>query len=569
MRRANRVLLACLAFAMVGLSALVADDAATNKSPAAKNPAEQATTPSSSAAPLTPDTASAAGVTSVPPASRMTTKDLAQWIDSQFEPLWSAEKKSQHPVVEDAVFLRRVSLDLLGAIPSIAAARDFLADPSEYKRDLYVDNILGLAGQKTRQTDRSAEHLARVWRRVLVPGNGPGAAMASRLDPWLKTQFSDNVHYDEMARALVLAKPAAPPVVAEGTPVGFVAPQGPIILYDAVGATPENLANSFTRTFLGVRIGCAQCHDHPFAQWKQDDFWGVAAFFAGSGRGPNGEWKDEKVTKIRNEANSTDYDARFLWGESPNFSQDKSPREVFAVWMTSPANPNFASTAVNRVWQYLCGRGLTQAVDDLDTATPEERKVLDELAELFERHDYDLRWLIGGICQSRTYQRACSTGQEEEFPGVRPVKTLLPEQVYDSLEQALALPVSRVDGGPRHNGQMNELIARLNEAIGNNPEEFRGGIPQTLLMMNGQMIAKATDLKESRTLRAVVEAPFMRNEQKLDALYLAAFTRKPTDEERAFLLQYVDSEADKQKQKAAYAEIFWGLLNSPEFVLSQ
>lgn len=554
MRRAHRVLSATVTFALWSLT-LVADDASVRKAPS------EPAAPAAAASPAT-----AASATAAP---RMSTKELAQWIDSQFEQVWSDEEKARHPVVEDAVFLRRVSLDLLGAIPSIASARDFLADPSEYKRDIYVDNILGLAGQKSRVTDRSAEHLARVWRRVLVPGNGPSAAMASRLDPWLKSQFANNVHYDDMARALVLAKPEAPPAQVAGAPVVFTPSVGPIVLYDAVGATPENLANSFTRTFLGVRIGCAQCHDHPFAQWKQGDFWGVAAFFAGTGRGPNGEWKDDNVTKIRNEANSTDYDARFLWGESPNFPADKTPRQVFADWLTSPNNPNFASTAVNRVWQYLCGRGMTNAVDDLDTATPEERKILDQLAEHFERHDYDIRWLIGGICQSRTYQRACSSSESDDVAGTRPVKTLLPEQVYDSLEQALALPVSRLDNGPRHNGQMNELIGRLNEAIGNNPEEFRGGIPQTLLLMNGQMIAKATDLQESRTLRAVVEAPFMRGDQKLDALFLAAFTRKPTDEERAFLMQYVESESDKQKQKTAYAEIFWGLLNSPEFVLSQ
>lgn len=498
----------------------------------------------------------------------MTPRDLANWIDGRFETGWSDKEKERRPVVDDATFLRRTSLDLLGSIPSVSTARDFLVDPSEYKRELLIDNILGLAGQKSRMTDRSAGHLARVWRRVLVPGNGPGAAMATRLDPWLKTQFANNVHYDELARSLVLASPTPSPAPPGGGNLPFFSYQGPIVLYEAVGATPENLANSFARTFLGVRIGCAQCHDHPFAQWKQDDFWGVAAFFAGCRRGPNGEWVEEKVTKIRNDANSTEYDARFLWGDVPNFPADKMPRQVFADWMTSPSNPNFASTAVNRVWQYLCGRGLTHAVDDLDTASPDERKILDELADLFEKHDYDLRWLMAGICQSRTYQRACSSA-EEELAGLRPVKTLLPEQVYDSLEQALALPVSKIDAGPRHNGQMNELIARLNEAIGSTPEDFRGGIPQTLLMMNGQIVAKATDLEESRTLRAVVEAPFLKNEEKLEALYLAAFTREPTSEEREFMMRYVNGQTDVKKQKEAFGEIFWGLLNSPEFVLSR
>ncbi len=500
---------------------------------------------------------------------RLTCQDLAHWIDAKFA---GAPASEARPVVDDATFLRRASLDLLGSIPSISTTRDFLADETDYKRALFVEGVLGVAGQKSRLTDRSAEHMARVWRRILVPGNGPSAMMATRLDPWLKTQFAANVSYDKLARTLVLARQEAQPADATAAPVGFVQVQGPLILYEAIGPTPENLANSFSQTFLGVRIGCAQCHDHPFAEWKQQDFWGMAAFFAGQTRGPMGEWTETKVTKIVNPANSTEYSARFLWGESPDFQGEKLPREVFADWLTAPANPNFSATAVNRVWQYLCGRGLTDAVEDLDTASPEERQILNELAELFEQQGYDVRWLMAGICESQTYQRACvSQGNDSEpLPaGARPVKTLLPEQVFDSLEQAMALPVSKVDDSPRYNGQMGELITRLNEAVGNTPEDFRGGIPQTLLLMNGQLVAKATDLKESRTLRAVVEAPFLDTEEKLDALYLAAFTRLPKAEEREFLLEHVRSQADAVAQKEAFGEIFWGLLNSPEFVLTR
>lgn len=499
---------------------------------------------------------------------RLSCKDLARWIDAKFG---GAPADAARPVVDDATFLRRASLDLLGSIPSISTTRDFLADETDYKRDLFVEGVLGVAGQKSRLTDRNAEHMARVWRRILVPGSGPSAMMATRLDPWLKTQFAANVSYDKLARTLVLARQETPSAEAT-TAVGFVPAQGPLLLYEAVGATPENLANSFSQTFLGVRIGCAQCHDHPFAEWKQQDFWGMAAFFAGHSRGPMGEWTESKITKIVNPANSTEYAARFLWGESPDFQGDKLPREVFADWLTSPANPNFSATAVNRIWQYLCGRGLTDAVEDLDTASPDERAILNELAELFEQQGYDVRWLMAGICESQTYQRACvsqSLDSEPLPPGARPVKTLLPEQVFDSLEQAMALPVSKVDDSPRYNGQMGELITRWNETVGSTPEDFRGGVPQTLLLMNGHLVAKATDLKESRTLRAVVEAPFLDTEEKLDTLYLAAFTRLPKAEEREFLLEHVRSQADVNAQKEAFGEIFWGLLNSPEFVLTR
>lgn len=510
-------------------------------------------------------------------ARRLTTRELANWIDHRFQQVWTEHQVAPSPVVDDATFLRRISLDLSGSIPSVSTTRDFIAEETNFKRDQLVIRVLYNSPDGSGVSHRSAEHLARVWRRVLVPGNGPGAGMAQQIDPWLKSQFEQNVSYDEIARKLVLARAEDSPPV-QVNQFGGTLPTGPQAYYQAVGATPENLANSFTRTFLGVRIGCAQCHNHPFASWKQADFWGIAAFFAGVRNQPRAPGQpmpapDPKLTKIRPEGSDVEYEARYLWtAAAPEFPDSKSPREVFADWMVSPQNPNFAATAVNRLWQYLCGRGITAAVDDLDDAGKEERIVLDELAQQFAAADFDFRWLITGICQSQVYQRATMASQADGSPappGARPLKTLLPEQVFNSLEQALALPVSKVDNGPRHNGQMVEIVARMNEALGTTPEEFRGGIPQTLLIMNGQLMAKATDLKESRTLRAVVDAPFLKSEQKLDALFLATFTRLPNETEREFLLQHVSAQPEIEKQKEAFGEVFWGLLNSPEFVLSR
>jgi hypothetical protein len=218
------------------------------------------------------------------------------------------------------------------------------------------------------------------------------------------------------------------------------------------------------------------------------------------------------------------------------------------------------------------GRGMTDSVDDLDQATEAERRILDELATKFVESGYDLRWLIAGICKSKVYQRECALPDEAENPtptGVRIVKTLSPEQLFDSLERALALPVSSADGAPRFNGLRTQLIARMNEAASNDPGDYRAGIPQALLLMNGQLTAEATDLDQSRTLRGVLEAPFLGTDEKLDTLYLAVFTRTPRSEERQFLLEHVQKQSDTDQQKQAYAEIFWGLLNSPEFVLER
>jgi hypothetical protein len=238
--------------------------------------------------------------------------------------------------------------------------------------------------------------------------------------------------------------------------------------------------------------------------------------------------------------------------------------------MTSSENPNFAATAVNRTWQYLCGRGLAGSVDDLDRVSAGERRVLDDLAKLFIESSYDLRWLTTGICESQTYQQAYrpEAAEEESFTH-RPLKTLMPEQVFDSLEQALGLPVAKADNGPRFNGERAQFVSRMNESATETPVDYKGGIPQALMLMNGRLTSEATNLDSSRTLRAVIEAPFLSTEQKIETLYLAALTRRPTEEEMVYLVNHVRQPSDEQERKQAYAQILWGLINSPEFVLSR
>jgi hypothetical protein len=337
-----------------------------------------------------------------------------------------------------------------------------------------------------------------------------------------------------------------------------------------VGQMPQELAAAYVRVFLGVRIHCAQCHDHPMSDWKQGDFWGMAALFGGA---PAPKDMPGSAPSIKPPDEDVEYVAKLLWTKEPlaNIPAGKSPREVLADWLVSPENPNFAATAVNRVWQYLCGRGLAGAVDELDRTTPEERKILDELAELFKASGHDLRWLMAGICKSKVYQQLVARDAPTDEPSFthRPLKTLQPEQVFDSLEQALSLPVAKADNGPRFNGERDQFVSRMNESASDLPADFKGGIPQALMLMNGKLTADATSLETSRTLRAVVEAPFFSAEQRIEVLYLATLTRKPRPEETHYLLEHIRQHKTEDDQKAAYAQIMWGLLNNPEFILSR
>jgi hypothetical protein len=497
----------------------------------------------------------------------LTTKELAQWIDDQFGGAWREAKVEPPPVVDDATFMKRVHLDLNGVIPTVSHARVFLDDKDEYKRDLLVDRLLSDARRPEKYAERTAAHWATLWRRMMVPGNSPEARQAVGLEAWLKEQFAANVPYDELARQVITAKTEAQAMLLPNARMA-VPNVGPAIFYQVIGGKPETAASSITRVFLGVRIGCAECHNHPFADWKQRDFWGMAAFFAGIRNGVAGD----ASAKIKPPNSEIEYTATFLGGGEAPLSAGQTPREVLADWLVSPHNNLFAATAVNRVWMYLVGRGLTDSVDDLDRAPPAERRILDGLARLFVDSGYDLRWLMGGICKSRVYQRECvqvDPTDAEPLPGLRVVKTLTPEQVFNSLEQALLLPVSRADGGARFNGLRDQLIARMDEAASTHPDEFRAGIPQALLLMNGRLTAEATNLDQSRTLRGVLDAPFLNTEQKLSTLYLATMSRFPRVDEQQFLLNHVRDQKAGDDQNRAFSEIFWGLLNSPEFVLER
>jgi hypothetical protein len=528
-----------------------------------------------------------------PAKPRMTSQELADWIDARFADEYARSGEKPAALVDDATFLRRLYLDLQGRIPTVAQLRDFLGDGDTLKRQNYVERLVNADQRPQRFAQRTADHLARVWRRMMVPASAPGARMAGQLEPWLALQFSQNIPYDQFARKLLMvsAAPRGLNPVPQPPPADADAAAG--VFQQAVGQMPENLASAYVRVFLGVRLNCAQCHDHPFTGWKLDDFWGIAAFFAADpGGAPPVQTADgdaaaqpaattqpvatsRPAPTIKSEANGDDvtYTAKLLWSKEPieSIPAGQSSRELLAEWITSPENPNFAATAVNRMWQYLCGRGLAGSVDDLDRVSEPERRVLDELADQFVDSGFDVRWLLTGICKSRTYQQTFSPAAADDAGGFthRPLKSLLPEQVFDSLEQALGLPVAKADNGPRFNGERDQFVARMNESAPETPSDYKAGIPQALMLMNGRLTADATSLDTSRTLRAVVEAPFLKLEEKIETLYLAALSRAPKSVELEYLLEHVREQPGEQEQKQAFSEILWGLLNSPEFVLSR
>ncbi|OYP29378.1 DUF1549 domain-containing protein [Rhodopirellula sp. MGV] len=414
---------------------------------------------------------------------------LSDWIDSRGENAWGTPPES----CDDLTFARRAYLDLVGRVPSVSEIRDY-RELGENRREQLVDELIfGEGPRRDAYIRLLASSLARQWRQVLLPPGTTTIGTPETLESWLRDAFSQNRPFDEIMRDLITLQ----------------SPQDGGGYYQLVGATPENYAGNLSRVMLGVRIDCAQCHDHPFTDWKQEDFWGLAAFYGDLQNVGVGADASRSTSRGTITHEGTTYTAKFLWEDDTLDAPARTPRVRLATWLTSKDNPNFAATAVNRFWQLLVGRGLYADVENLDLADEQERAFLDEFGQRFAAEGFDVHRLVAGIVKSDWYAAQAMAPSESLDSFQRDLKVISPEQVFDSLEQSLHLPISRIDPtAPRWTGVRDQMVNRLGEAIGASPEDYASGIPQALMMMNGRVTSEAISLESSRLLRAVVESPF-------------------------------------------------------------
>ncbi|HEY1380388.1 MAG TPA: DUF1549 and DUF1553 domain-containing protein [Gemmataceae bacterium] len=529
--------------------------------------------------------------------------DLAARIDAHIAAKLRAANVVPAPLASDAEFLRRVSLDLAGRIPSVAEAIAFFADPAPNKRRRLVERLV--------QDPRHVEHFTNVWRALLVPeyaANPDLQFQAAGIDAWLRKQLADNVSYDRFARDL-LTVPFAPERV-RGKAMKMEEPRSandpsPQAFYVAKEGKPEALAAATARVFLGVRIECAQCHDHPNAPWTRQQFWGYAAFFAGLARPAEQgaairEVFDKREMTIPGSGQVVD--AAYLDGSEPQWRFNVSSRVTLAEWVTSPENPYFAKAAVNRLWAHLFGTGLVSPEDDLrpDNAASHP-ELLDELARAFVAHKFDVRFLIRAITATEAYQRSSAVQAHGQRPAGdvdsrlfarMAVKRLTPEQLFDSLAQATGYRepvrgpgdgdvVNLGRGGPR--AQFLALFAN-GAATRTDPQL---SIPQALGLMNGGFVVGAlTTNRPSLTdfvkqvaaeravpggptfLPAVANDPSLNTAGRVERLFLATLTRRPTAAESEKLVRYVEGGGPAHDAKRALADVYWALLNSAEFLVN-
>ena len=506
-------------------------------------------------------------------ASTADVRALAATIDRLIAAGWETARTQPAPPADDAEFLRRLTLDIAGRIPTVTEARELIDDPAPDKRARAVERMLA--------SPSYSAHMRDVWKGLLLPeetSNFQLQIVGTDFDAWLRKRFADNAGYDELVREIVTA-----PIRTGDNNRGVLAgigqnPPSPYAFFVAKDAKPENLAASTARVFLGIRLECAQCHDHPFATWKRDQFWSYAAFFASIERVGNSdspfqvrEVNDRRELSVSGTQRVVQ--ASFLDGTEPQWRAKANAREVLADWMTAPENPYFARAAANRLWAQFFGTGLVEPIDDMAAGNlPSHPELLDTLARELAAHHFDFKFLIRAITASRAYQLTSAgyvPGQDDsQLFARKAIRGMSPRQLYESIVQAGGLRREQdqpyfIRGDSSRKEFLDKFAGQEEKAT-----EHQTSILQALTLMNGRLLNEAVSLEQGGTLPAVADASFLDTPAKIETLYLAALGRRPRPEELAKLVPYVDQGGPTLDPKNALADAFWALLNSAEFVLN-
>jgi hypothetical protein len=490
-------------------------------------------------------------------------------IDALIGKKWKTEKAEIAPRASNYEFLRRLHLDLTGIIPSVNDVHQMELAGETWDRRACAARLL--------QSSAAATHLATSWRARLLPEDFDlqQIEQAEGLQRWLQQQFAANRRFDDLVADFL---------VASGT-----GQRGPGLFYTALETKPEKLAASTARVFLGLQIQCAQCHDHPFDDWQQEEFWSYAAFFAQVRQDASnqGDLVDLEKGDVLLPVSQQVAVPKYPKGPQSRDEESGTRRRRLAIWMVSRDNPYLSRATVNWAWAHLFGRGLVDPIDDFRASNPASHpELLQELADYFVEIKFDLRQLLLTLTSTQAYGLSSiannSSHEHPEWFSAMATKVLTAEQLFDSLEL-----IAGFDGQPLADvptqffpQRRRDFIIRMRSSS-HAATDYDAGLSQALLLMNGSEVALATDLQQSRLL-AALQAPFFSEDQRLETIFLAALSRPPTAGEIKLSQEFIAStvsetipadrnlanQGDPQPVDQAYADILWALVNSAEFIVN-
>lgn len=512
-------------------------------------------------------------------------RSTVQKIDAEFQRAWSDEEIVHAAPASDAEFLRRVYLDVIGRIPAVSEVRQFSAGAAPSlatassaapistasKREALVDELL--------DSPAFIRHLTITLRNSLIPEATEQANLrflVPGFEAWLWQKLADRTPYNQLAREIITTEfgNGGNAITNASRPDAFFA---------AREFKPENLATATSRAFLGVRLDCAQCHDHPFDHWTQDQFWNLAAFYSGFKNNTNSAQlammaapSEQASQSILIPGTERTVPALFLTGSKPNWSNnDATARELLADWITDQKNPWFSKMAVNRLWAGFFGQGLVDPIDNFSENNPSALPlVLNLLAEDFQDHGYQLDRTIRIITATKAYQlssrKSDDSQDDSEMFARSALRGLTPEQFFDSLAEATGFYQPYRSDNPfviQQNTPRSRFL-NLFRTTDRSSLERQTTVLQALAMMNGDFVSDATSIQNSVTMKAITLFPAMNDAQKIEALYLATVSRKPQPSQLEQALKHIAAMKESEATEAGFADIFWVLLNSSEFLLN-
>jgi hypothetical protein len=471
------------------------------------------------------------------------------------------------PLCDDATFIRRVSIDVAGRLPTVSEVEQFIADPDTAKRDRLVDRLVDSPGY--------ADYFSNKWATVLrnKRRNGTDVQYTYKFHGWIRRALRENMPYDQLVRGVLTA-------------TGDPETHPPVAWYREVSTSTQQMED-VAQLFLGMRMACAKCHHHPFERWSQQDYYGFEAFFSQVGLknskfNPNVNQPDMVYLKTnapvsKNPRSQLDVKPMGLGGPELDISPYEDARQYLVDWMAAPENPFFAKALVNRYWKHFFGRGIVDPEDDLRvTNPPSNPELLNALAKHFLDHHFDLKDLVRTICKSNVYQLSSeptefNSNDQQSFSSFYP-RRLTAEVLYDAVNSVADTPsnfgtipqgttaVQLPDNG--FNNYFLEVFGKPEaESACECERSAEANLSQSLHLLNSGDVQGRLQNGQGRA------AKFTREMERPDAakvreLYLAAFAREPRPEESEFILSRV---ADYQNKQQAWEDVIWAILNAREF----
>ncbi|NBR86318.1 MAG: DUF1549 domain-containing protein [Verrucomicrobia bacterium] len=470
-------------------------------------------------------------------------------------------------VADDATFLRRVTLDITGTMPTPEDVRSFLADKDAKKREKKVDELL----ERPEFTELWVMKFAELLQ-IRTDNNQFQYKSALQYYDWLKDQFARNVPIDKLTQDLLTAK--------GGT---FA---NPAANFYKVETDPLKLTENVAQVFMGMRLQCAQCHNHPFDRWTMNDYYGFAAFFAQVGR-KTGEDQRETVVfnrasgGVRHPVGNRDVAPKFLGFEGGKNEEGQDRREVMAKWLASPQNPFFARNLANIVWAHFFGQGIVDPVDDVRISNPASNpELLEELGKRFTESNYNFKKLVRDICASRTYQltpKSNATNAEDTRNFAKgSIRRLRAEVLLDAITQVTATK-NKFRGLPEGSRAVEIVDGRTTTYF---LTTFGRASRDTVCACEVKMepnLSQALHLLNGDTVNSKIQAGGLVNaltkegktpEQIIEEFYWRALSRPPTQTEQTKLVAFVADAKTPAEKTTVLNDLFWAVLNSKEFIFN-